>query len=81
VADDQSKVAANTEGGGAGVVVRVDHGMCSGTRNCVRLYPEVFTVENAKAWIRQDVEWAQADTDRLQTVESRCPWGAIEVEL
>ena len=69
------------EGGGEGFVVRIDHGMCSGTRNCERLYPEIFVVDEAKAWIRGDADWGQADAERLQTVESTCPWAAIEVEL
>ena len=72
--------AAASEGGGAGITVHIDHGMCSGTRNCERLYPQIFVVDQAKAWIRGDVEWDLADTDRLRTVESSCPWAAIEVD-
>jgi ferredoxin len=69
-----------TEGTGGEVAVRIDHDMCSGTRNCERHYGEVFVVDHGKAWIRGDTDWPHVDVLRLREAEAACPWSAIEID-
>jgi ferredoxin len=75
---ERSPRASRSHGGGAGIEVSIDHGMCSGTRNCERGYPEVFSVHDGKSWLRDDVDWSEVDGGRLQEAEEACPWTAIE---
>lgn len=79
---EQSEAAPlGTEGAGGEVGVRIDHNMCSGTRNCERHYGDVFIVASGKAWIRGDTDWLHVDALRLQEAEDACPWSAIEVDI
>jgi ferredoxin len=62
------------------LTVHVDHGLCSGTGNCVRALPAVFRLEDRKAVPYPPAEWAAVDPDELRAVADACPWAAIEVE-
>jgi ferredoxin len=61
--------------------VRIDHDLCSGTRNCQHRYSEIFVVDHGKAWLRSGIDWTDVDVSRLRDAEDGCPWGAIEVEI
>jgi ferredoxin len=54
--DDLEGSSLASDRSGAGLAVHIDHGMCSGTRNCERHYAELFVVDGGKSWLREDVD-------------------------
>jgi ferredoxin len=76
VTDDDSPAFT---GGGAGVVVTIDHGSCSGTAHCQQSMPDVFVVIDRKSHVRSHVAWGSVDHAQLQEAVDGCPWFAITV--
>lgn len=60
--------------------VRIDHLQCSGTGYCQDALPELFNVQDKRAWLREDFDLASAGIDALEEAASACPWFAITVE-
>lgn len=69
----------SANGGGAGIVVSVDHDVCSGTAHCQQSMPDVFVLLDRKSHVRPDVDWAAVDIELLQHTMDACPWFAITV--
>jgi ferredoxin len=60
--------------------VRVDHLRCSGTAYCHDALPQLFTVEDKRAWLRADYDLASADMEVVEEAAASCPWFAITVD-
>jgi ferredoxin len=60
--------------------VRVDHLRCSGTAYCRDALPQLFAVEDKRAWLREDYDLAAADIEVLEEAAAACPWFAITVD-
>jgi ferredoxin len=63
-----------------GLKVNVDHGRCSGTGYCQEGMPDLFVVQDKRAWLRSEFDLATADYDQVEDTAALCPWFAIEVE-
>jgi len=76
---DQGAVV-KTELAAGGLQVSIDHDRCSGTGYCQEGLPALFTVQDRRAWLREDFDLASADREDVEDTAGTCPWFAITVE-